>query len=71
MAKALMGHLPTDPRLTAEIVSLRARVRALQTEVEELRSELQSPNRNVDLSVSRDDFDHDLAQLSHAAPALA
>lgn len=71
MAKALMGHLPTDPRLAAEIVSLRARVRALQTEVAELRCELLSSNRSVDLSVSCDDFDSDLEQFSRAAPALA
>lgn len=71
MAKALLGHLPTDPRLAAEITSLRARVRALQREVEELRSELLSPNREVDLSVNRDDFESDFARLERAAPVLA
>lgn len=40
MAKALLGHIDTPTaRLLEENVALRARVRALQTEVARLRAE--------------------------------
>lgn len=42
MAKAIFGHMAADdPRLIAELVSLRARVRELAAENESLRAELQ------------------------------
>jgi hypothetical protein len=40
MAKALYGHTGgLDPRLVAEVTSLRARVRELEAEVERLRAD--------------------------------
>lgn len=74
MAKALMGHLATDPRLASEVVSLRAKVRALKSEVEELRTALALQSaQDVDLSsaAASSDLDSELAELHRATPALA
>jgi len=39
MAKALYGHLATDPALLAEVAHLRRRLRDLEEEVGRLRAE--------------------------------
>lgn len=68
MAKALMGHLATDPHLAVQVVALKARVAALEAEVERLRSQL-----TVDLpnTVELTEFENELAHLERATPALA
>ena len=68
MAKALMGHLVSDPQLAVQVVALRARVAALEAELEALRS-----RTTVELpgSVELRELDHELADLGRATPALA
>jgi cell division protein FtsB len=39
MAKALMGHMANDHHLYAQIASLRARVRVLETQLADLQTE--------------------------------
>ncbi len=76
MAKALMGHLVSDPRLLAEVTSLRARVRVLESELNELKSAAIAGDI-VDLDavavnqVEPVDLDSELRELRHAAHALA
>ena len=68
MAKALMGHLVSDPQLAVQVVALRARVAALEAELEALRS-----RTTVELpdSVELRGLDTELADLGRATPALA
>ncbi len=55
MAKALYGsHGGADPRLAAELATLRARVRSLEAEVVALRSELALPDADLDLALLAD-----------------
>ena len=62
MAKALYGfHGGRDPRLEAELATLRARVRQLEAEVAELRS-------HADVGLDHDDLD--LALLTSPDAAL-
>ncbi|MEI2729893.1 MAG: hypothetical protein V9E85_12395 [Candidatus Nanopelagicales bacterium] len=68
MAKALMGHLVSDPQLAVQVVALRARVAALEAELAQLRAQA-----TVELpdSLELRDFDNELADLGRATPALA
>lgn len=68
MAKALMGHLVSDSQLAVQVVALRAKVAALEAELEELRAQ-----RTVELpeSVELSELDSELADLERATPALA
>lgn len=68
MAKALMGHLATDPQLAVQVVALKARVAALEAELERLRAQM-----TVELpeTVQLTGFETELADLERAAPALA
>lgn len=68
MAKALMGHLISDPQLAVQVVALRARVAALEAELAQLRAQA-----TVELpdSLELRDFDNELADLGRATPALA
>lgn len=62
MAKALYGfHAGIDPRVEAELATLRARVRQLEAEVAELRS-------NAEVSLAEQDLD--LALLGSRDAAL-
>ena len=62
MAKALYGfHGGTDPRVEAELATLRARVRQLEAEVAELRS-------HAEVSLAEQDLD--LALLASRDAAL-
>lgn len=54
MAKALYGFGGADPRLEAELATLRARVRTLEAEVAALRSELALPDAELDLALLAD-----------------
>ncbi len=68
MAKALMGHLASDPHLAVQVVALKARVTALEAELKELRAqaEIQLPD-----SVELSNLDSELADLERATPVLA
>ncbi len=68
MAKALMGHLATDPQLAVQVVALKARVSALEAELEQLRAQM-----TVELpeTVQLTGFESELADLERATPALA
>ncbi len=68
MAKALMGHLATDPQLAVQVVALKARVAALEAELERLRAQM-----TVELpeTVQLTGFETELADLERATPALA
>ena len=73
MAKALMGHLGTDHRYVSEIASLRARVRALETEVQKLRTSMNAADE-AELApavATPVDLDSELLELRRATPALA
>jgi len=62
MAKALYGsHGGIDPRVAAELATLRARVRELEAEVAQLRS-------HADVALAAEDLD--LALLATGDPAL-
>ena len=62
MAKALYGfHGGIDPRVEAELATLRARVRQLEAEVAELRS-------NAEVALAQEDLD--LALLASRDAAL-
>lgn len=55
MAKALYGfHGGADPRLAAELATLRARVRALEAEVAALRAEVTLADSDLDLALLAD-----------------
>ena len=64
MAKALMGHLVSDPQLAIQVVALRARVAAL--EALRSRTTVELPD-----SVELRELDNELADLGRATPALA
>lgn len=68
MAKALMGHLVSDPQLAVQVVALRARVAALEAELAQLcaQATVELPD-----SLELRDFDNELADLGRATPALA
>ncbi len=68
MAKALMGHLASDPHLAVQVVALKARVTALEAELKEFRAqtEIQLPD-----SVELRTLDSELADLERATPVLA
>jgi uncharacterized protein involved in exopolysaccharide biosynthesis len=56
MAKALYGfHGGGDPRIGAELASLRARVRELEAELEALRAQAQIANEDLDLLLTTQD----------------
>ncbi|MCU0301503.1 MAG: hypothetical protein MUF35_07850 [Candidatus Nanopelagicales bacterium] len=56
MAKALYGfHGGGDPRLEAELASLRARVRELEAEVAALRAQTQMAHDDLDLLLTTQD----------------
>lgn len=67
MAKALVGHIANDHLLRAEITSLRAKVRQLQTEIAELRS---ANVVELPTTVELSGLESELAEIRHAAPAL-
>ena len=68
MAKALMGHLAADPQLAVQVVALKARVAALETELKELRAQATVALPD---SVELTHFESELAGLERATPALA
>ncbi len=56
MAKALYGvHAGGDPRVVAELASLRARVRELEAEVAALRAQEQLAAEDLDLLLTTQD----------------
>lgn len=68
MAKALMGHLTSDPQLAVQVIALRAKVAALESELEVLRArQIVALPDTVQLS----ELEHELADLERATPALA
>lgn len=73
MAKALLGHVGSDQLLHGEVMSLRARVRQLEAEVDQLRRDLAAPSVAIEsvVNVKGADLDAELAGLGHATPALA
>lgn len=73
MAKALLGHVGSDHLLRGEVLSLRARVRQLEAEIDQLRCELAAQSVALDSGVDVKDADlhAELAGLNHATPALA
>ncbi|MGV1035806.1 MAG: hypothetical protein ACOYD0_02115 [Candidatus Nanopelagicales bacterium] len=73
MAKALLGHVGSDHLLHGEVLSLRARVRQLEAEVDGLRRDLAAQPVALDSAVDVKDANlhAELAGLDHATPALA
>lgn len=68
MAKALMGHLASDPHLAVQVVALKARVAALEAELETLRAHAEI---SLPTAVELNNLDGELADLQRATPALA
>lgn len=73
MAKALMGHLAPDPHLAVQVVALKARVAALEAELETLRAhtEVKLPDSVEIGALAAETFESELADLERATPALA
>lgn len=73
MAKALMGHLAQDPHLAVQVVALKARVAALEAELETLRAhtEVKLPEAVELAGMAQNRFESEFADLERATPALA
>ena len=71
MAKALLGYLPAaDPRAQHEIASLRRRIAALESQVDDLQTALALARPAADSESLLDlDLDHEMRTLDaeHAA----
>ena len=68
MAKALMGHLASDPHLAVQVVALKARVAALEAELATLRAHV---DVSLPTTVELNSLAGELADLQRATPVLA